>query len=171
MLTKEEWFLAESGDNCIAYSEFEYNTRALISTYTGFIFSVIFYYICFLGFKWILASKIILGIVNLVNLPCVLLIPVAILGIFDIKSIKNKWLMETRYVLIYSTIVSSVSVFCYIYFVFLEHPLPNFLNNFVAFILITSFLFWFKNNLILYKNTDIPEEWLIKNGLNKNINK
>ena len=48
MLTKEQWILAENGDDCIAYSEFEYNTRALISTYTGFIFSIIVYYICFL---------------------------------------------------------------------------------------------------------------------------
>ena len=165
MLTKEQWILAEHGDDNIAYSEFEQNTRALISTYTSIIFSIFVYYICCLVFKWITATKIILGIVNLVNIPCVFLIPVAILGMFDIKNIKNKWLVETRYVTIHSTFVSSISIFCYIWFVFLQHPLPTFLNNIIAFILILVFLFLFRKNLIIYKNTDIPEEWLARNGI------
>lgn len=168
MLTKEQWKLAENGDNNIAYAEFEYNVRALISTYSNMIFCTIIYYICFLTFKWFTATKIILGIMNIVNIPCVLLIPVALFGVLlGVKNIKNKWLIESRYVSIHSTFVSSISVFCYIWFVLLEHPLPNFLNNVVAFILIIVFLSWFKNSLIAYKNTNIPEEWMIKNGLNK----
>ena len=169
MLSKVEWILAENGDDCIAYSEFECTIRALIGCYNSFIFSIFVYYICFLTFKWYTATKIILGIVNLINLPSIFLIPVALIGMFTIKNIKNKWLIETQYVNIHSTFVSSIGIFCYIWFVFFEHPLPNFLDNIFAFMIITIFLFWFRNNLIIYKNTDIPETWLIKNGFKQKM--
>lgn len=164
MLSKEQWLLAENGDNSIGYTEFERITRALISTYSSLIFSIFIYYTCFLYLHWLFVAKIIICIINVLNIIDCLTIPLIFYQIFNLHTIKNKWLRESQFVLIHTKILSFICVACCIWFVLLEHPLPNFLVNGLAFILILIYLFWFKQNLITYKNTNIPNEWLERNG-------
>ena len=162
-LTKEQWLLAENGDNSIGYMEFEYNTRALIHTYGALSFAIFIFYCCYLlTGKITLFVKIILGLMQLTNILSPFLLIIALSTMTGIKNIKNKWLQENRYVLSNMHLVDTISLGCYVYFVYLEKPLPIVLNNILAPIMLIFLCYWIKNLLINYKNTDIPIEWLLK---------
>lgn len=91
MLTKEQWIVAESGNDEIAYKEYCESTSSLTIYVLKNLLPFIVIYFIFL--KWLhllLLSKIILGFFTLIPLfLCFGIIP-AIISLFSLP--RNKWL-------------------------------------------------------------------------------
>ena len=118
MLTKEEWGQAELGNDEIAYKE--YCNEASTLTWNFFRITlpfIIVYFVFFKILKWLLFSKILLGILTLLPLLTCLMFFLALFQLFSMP--KNKWLKGTVFVHLIQYLMFLIQTVFYIKFVLL----------------------------------------------------
>jgi len=133
--------------------KFDYELKTLIHDYSYVIFQIIFYYCCFA--KWTLVTKIVLGVLNLLNIPSLIALPFMFSFYLDTKRTTNQLEHDTNLIKIHSCIFGSICALCYIWFCFLEKPLPHILKNPFVVCFIIYELYMIKSYLVEYRNSKL----------------
>ena len=119
MITKEEWILAEQGNDEIAYKEYCNEAGNFTAYFFKCLVPFFIIYLIFYKFaKYILFSKIILGLFAIFPLILCPFFVVAIMGLFNLP--KNNWLKYCTFIHIVQYGLCIFQVYFFIKFVLLK---------------------------------------------------